>query len=256
MSARLGRWTPQPASCSVRQTSARRSSTSPSSHPSTRSSACQWRYAMTCRWLPPGNWPWRWQGGRKLHLLLRRCPAWEPARRELVAASGGGLRSWRAGAAAVAGPRCEAYSSRTAITLSLMGDLKRAGLQSLTDPAPDLSTAMWPESGAVRSGHPAGSGGAGRPAVIETLNEADATWVWSGVSHQPAESSARGAGRRGDRVVRAGVRRGGGVRATRVPGCSHQGHGVYPRATRLTTLAWLARRSWDRVPERRGQMPP
>ena len=47
----------------------------------------------------------------------------------------------------------EAYASRTAITYSLMGDLKRGRKSVLRDLAPELSTAaMWPESGAVRSG--------------------------------------------------------------------------------------------------------
>jgi glucokinase len=47
----------------------------------------------------------------------------------------------------------EAYASRTAITYSLMGDLKRGRKSVLRELAPELSAAeMWPESGAVRSG--------------------------------------------------------------------------------------------------------
>jgi glucokinase len=47
----------------------------------------------------------------------------------------------------------EAYSSRTAMTYSLMGDLKRGRESVLRELAPELSTAgMWPKSGAVRSG--------------------------------------------------------------------------------------------------------
>ena len=46
-----------------------------------------------------------------------------------------------------------AGASRTAITYSLMGDLKRGRESVLRELAPELSTAaMWPESGAVRSG--------------------------------------------------------------------------------------------------------
>jgi glucokinase len=67
----------------------------------------------------------------------------------------------------------EAYASRTAITLSLMGDLKRGRDSILTDLAPELSTAaMWPESGAVRSGILQSAVEQGDQLVIETLNEA------------------------------------------------------------------------------------
>ena len=67
----------------------------------------------------------------------------------------------------------EAYSSRTAITLSLMGDLKRGRSSVLTDLAPELSTAaMWPESGAVRSGILQAAVEQGDQLVIETLTEA------------------------------------------------------------------------------------
>lgn len=67
----------------------------------------------------------------------------------------------------------EAYASRTAITLSLMGDLKRGRDSILTDLAPELSTAqMWPESGAVRSGILQAAVEQGDMLVIETLTEA------------------------------------------------------------------------------------
>jgi glucokinase len=46
----------------------------------------------------------------------------------------------------------EAYASRTAITLCLMGELKRGRESILRELAPDLTTGgMWPKSGAVRS---------------------------------------------------------------------------------------------------------
>ena len=46
----------------------------------------------------------------------------------------------------------ESYASRTAITFSLMGDLKRGRESVLRQLAPELTTsAKWPESGAVRS---------------------------------------------------------------------------------------------------------
>jgi glucokinase len=67
----------------------------------------------------------------------------------------------------------EAYSSRTAITLSLMGDLKRGRKTVLHDLAPELSTsAMWPESGAVRSGVLQEAIELGDQLVIETVTEA------------------------------------------------------------------------------------
>lgn len=67
----------------------------------------------------------------------------------------------------------EAYASRTAITLSLMGDLKRGRDSILAELAPDLSTAaMWPESGAVRSGILQAAVEQGDQLVIETLTEA------------------------------------------------------------------------------------
>lgn len=67
----------------------------------------------------------------------------------------------------------EAYASRTAITFSLMGDLKRGRDSILRELAPDLSTAaMWPESGAVRSGVLQEAVERGDELVIETLNEA------------------------------------------------------------------------------------
>jgi glucokinase len=67
----------------------------------------------------------------------------------------------------------EAYSSRTAITFSLMGDLKRGRKTVLRELAPELSTtAMWPESGAVRSGVLAEAIERGDQLVIETITEA------------------------------------------------------------------------------------
>jgi glucokinase len=67
----------------------------------------------------------------------------------------------------------EAYSSRTAITFSLMGDLKRGRESVLRDLAPELSTAaMWPESGAVRSGVLQEAILLGDPLVTETIVEA------------------------------------------------------------------------------------
>ncbi len=67
----------------------------------------------------------------------------------------------------------EAYASRTAITFSLMGDLKRGRASVLRDLAPDLSTAsMWPESGAVRSGVLAEAVKRGDALVTETITEA------------------------------------------------------------------------------------
>jgi glucokinase len=67
----------------------------------------------------------------------------------------------------------EAYASRTAITYRLMGDLKRGRKSVLRDLAPELSTAaMWPESGAVRSGVLADAVEMGDELVLETIGEA------------------------------------------------------------------------------------
>lgn len=67
----------------------------------------------------------------------------------------------------------EAYASRTAITSSLMGDLKRGRASVLRELAPDLATAaMWPESGAVRSGVLREAIARGDELVIETVTEA------------------------------------------------------------------------------------
>lgn len=67
----------------------------------------------------------------------------------------------------------EAYASRTAITFSLMGDLKRGRESMLRELAPELSTAaMWPESGAVRSGVLEEAVKLGDQLVIETIVEA------------------------------------------------------------------------------------
>ncbi len=67
----------------------------------------------------------------------------------------------------------EAYASRTAITFSLMGDLKRGRDSVLRELAPDLSSAaMWPESGAVRSGVLEEAVKQGDPLVTETIIEA------------------------------------------------------------------------------------
>jgi glucokinase len=67
----------------------------------------------------------------------------------------------------------EAYASRTAITLSLMGDLKRGRQSVLREIAPELTTgAMWPESGAVRSGALQQAVELGDPLVTETITEA------------------------------------------------------------------------------------
>jgi glucokinase len=67
----------------------------------------------------------------------------------------------------------EAYASRTAITDSLMGDLKRGRNSVLRQLAPELSTAaMWPESGAVRSGVLADAIEMGDELVLETIGEA------------------------------------------------------------------------------------
>ncbi len=67
----------------------------------------------------------------------------------------------------------EAYASRTAITASLMGDLKRGRQSVLRELAPDLATAaMWPESGAVRSGALKAAIARGDALVTETVTEA------------------------------------------------------------------------------------
>jgi glucokinase len=67
----------------------------------------------------------------------------------------------------------EAYASRTAITFSLMGDLKRGRKSILRELAPELSTnAMWPESGAVKSGVLAAAIKQGDELVTETITEA------------------------------------------------------------------------------------
>jgi glucokinase len=67
----------------------------------------------------------------------------------------------------------ESYASRTAITYSLMGDLKRGRESVLRELAPDLSTAaMWPESGAVRSGVLQRAIELGDELAIETITEA------------------------------------------------------------------------------------
>jgi glucokinase len=67
----------------------------------------------------------------------------------------------------------EAYASRTAITYRLMGDLKRGRKSVLRELAPELSTAaMWPESGAVRSGVLADAIEMGDELVLETISEA------------------------------------------------------------------------------------
>jgi glucokinase len=67
----------------------------------------------------------------------------------------------------------ESYASRTAITFSLMGDLKRGRQSVLREIAPELTTAaMWPESGAVRSGALQQAIEKGDLLVIETITEA------------------------------------------------------------------------------------
>ncbi len=67
----------------------------------------------------------------------------------------------------------EAYASRTAITFSLMGDLKRGRESVLRELSPDLSSAaMWPESGAVRSGVLARAIEMGDSLATETVVEA------------------------------------------------------------------------------------
>lgn len=67
----------------------------------------------------------------------------------------------------------ESYASRTAITFSLMGDLKRGRASLLREIAPELTTAaMWPESGAVRSGALQQAVEGGDLLVIETITEA------------------------------------------------------------------------------------
>jgi glucokinase len=67
----------------------------------------------------------------------------------------------------------ESYASRTAITFSLMGDLKRGRESILRELAPELSSsAMWPESGAVKSGVLRQALEAGDPLVAETIAEA------------------------------------------------------------------------------------
>jgi glucokinase len=67
----------------------------------------------------------------------------------------------------------EAYSSRTAMTYSLMGDLKRGRESILRELAPELSTAaMWPESGAIRSGILQDAVALGDLLAIETVSEA------------------------------------------------------------------------------------
>lgn len=67
----------------------------------------------------------------------------------------------------------ESYASRTAITFSLMGDLKRGRESVLRELAPELTTAaMWPESGAVRSGALQRAMELGDPLVIETITDA------------------------------------------------------------------------------------
>ena len=67
----------------------------------------------------------------------------------------------------------EAYASRTAMTLSLMGDLKRGRESILRELAPELSTsAMWPESGAIRSGVLQNAIALGDQLAVETVTEA------------------------------------------------------------------------------------
>jgi glucokinase len=67
----------------------------------------------------------------------------------------------------------ESYSSRTAITYSLMGDLKRDRDTVLRELAPELLTkAMWPESGAVRSSVLQEAIERGDQLVTETITEA------------------------------------------------------------------------------------
>lgn len=67
----------------------------------------------------------------------------------------------------------EAYASRTAITLRLMGDLKRGRESVVRELAPELSTAaMWPKSGAVKSGVLQQSIAMGDALVIEAVTEA------------------------------------------------------------------------------------
>ncbi|MDQ3227540.1 MAG: ROK family protein, partial [Chloroflexota bacterium] len=67
----------------------------------------------------------------------------------------------------------EAYASRTAITRSLMGDLKRGRESVLRELAPDLAAVgMWPESGAIRSGVLEEAVNQGDVLVTETIIEA------------------------------------------------------------------------------------
>ena len=59
------------------------------------------------------------------------------------------------------------------MTYSLMGDLKRGRKSVLRELAPELSTAaMWPESGAVRSGVLQDAIAMGDELAIETVTEA------------------------------------------------------------------------------------
>jgi glucokinase len=67
----------------------------------------------------------------------------------------------------------EAYASRTAMTYRLMGELKRGRETALRELAPELVTdAMWPESGAVRSGVLQQAIERGDELAIETVSEA------------------------------------------------------------------------------------
>ena len=67
----------------------------------------------------------------------------------------------------------EAYASRTGITISLMGDLKRGRSSILREIAPELNTGeMWPESGAIRSGALQTAIAQGDELVVETITDA------------------------------------------------------------------------------------
>ena len=103
----------------------------------------------------------------------------------------------------------ESYASRTAITFSLMGDLKRGRESVLRELAPELMTsAMWPESGAVRSRCLTRRARAGRPARHRNNVTEAGRYLGYGlasvINFQPIAYRPR---RRCHRVGRAHVRR-------------------------------------------------
>ena len=115
-------------------------------------SAALWARAWAARWSPGASSS---PGERK----RRRDRAYRRRRRGQLCGCGGR-------------GHLESYASRTAITFSLMGDLKRGRTSVPARPSrPSSTAAMWPESGAVKSGVLAEAIKRGDELVTETITK-------------------------------------------------------------------------------------